>query len=83
MALLCFGVSAMGKDKFRDYDWSRTHYIKKPEERKTLDRRKSNCFIAIDQRSGIACRRRERQRRIERKIAYSKVTFYPEYYRIM
>jgi hypothetical protein len=62
--------------------WSRTHFIEKTEERKQLDRRKTNCLITDDRRSGIACRRRERQREIERRIAFSKITFHPEYFRI-
>lgn len=72
----------MEKNEHVDFNWSRTHYIEKPEGRKKLDRRKTNCFIAYDKRSGIACRRKERQREIERRIAFSKVTFHPEYFRI-
>ena len=73
----------MGKNKSANPVWSRTHYIKKPEEREVLERRRNNCFIANDKRSGIACRRKERQREAERRMALSKVTFYPEYYRFV
>ena len=60
--------------------WERTHYKDRPEQRLGEDRRKVNCFIAKDRRSGIDCRRRERVRQIERRIMLSKVTFYPDYY---
>ena len=66
----------MGKNKSANPVWSRTHYIKKPEEREVLERRDTHCFIANDRRSGIACRRKEKQREIERKIALSKIIFY-------
>ena len=55
--------------------WSRTHFIVKPEKRNEPDRRINNCFLAIDRRSGIACRRREMQREMERKIAAKKNHF--------
>ena len=73
----------MTKDKSAGLVWSRTHFMEQPEERKNLDRRKVNCFVADDKRNGIACRRKERQREIERKIAHSKVTFYPDYFRFI
>ena len=60
--------------------WERTHYLERPEKRLGEDRRKVNCFIEKDRRSGIDCRRRERLRQIERRIMLSKVTFYPDYY---
>ena len=62
--------------------WRRTHFIVKPEKRNEPDRRMNNCFLAIDRRSGIACRRREMQREMERKIAAKKTIFYPDYYKI-
>ena len=62
--------------------WARTHFQDGPEQRLGEDRRKVNCFISQDRRSGIFCRRRERVREIERRIALSKVTFYPDYYPI-
>jgi len=71
----------MKDDNSKNY-WGRTHFIEILENRKVIDRRKSNCFIYNDRRSGIACRRKERQRRIDRKVAFSKITFYPEYYRV-
>ena len=66
----------MGKDESADLTRSRTHFIEKPEEREVLERRDTHCFIANDRRSGIACRRKEKQREIERKIALSKIIFY-------
>jgi len=62
--------------------WSRTHYIDKPEKRNEPDRRKNNWYIANDKRNGIACRRKEMQREMEREIAAKKTKFYPYYYRI-
>jgi hypothetical protein len=50
-----------------------------PEKREGDDRRKNYCFIDNDRRSGIACRRQEKQRELERRIALKKVTFYPDY----
>jgi hypothetical protein len=61
----------------------RTHFIAGPEKREGDDRRKINCYISKDRRSGIACRRRERQREIEFRVAASKVRFYPEYARLI
>ena len=43
------------------------------------DRRKEHCFIANDRRSGIACRRKQKQSEMERRIALKKVTFLPDY----
>ena len=62
--------------------WSKTHFIDKPEKRNEPDRRKNNCYLSTDRRSGIACRRKEMQREMERKIAAMKTTFYPDYYKI-
>jgi len=61
----------------------RTQYIDPPEKRASNDRRKVGCFIEKDRRCGIACRRKERQREMERKIALRKVRFYPEYFRFV
>ena len=61
----------------------RTQYIDPPEKRVPDDRRKVSCFIENDRRSGIACRRMEQQREMERRIAFRKVRFYPEYFRIV
>lgn len=61
---------------------SRTQFIDTPENRDGDDRRKDHCYLANDRRSGLACRRREKQRELERKIAASRVIFYPSYYRI-
>ena len=41
------------------------------------------CFIEKDRRCGLACRRKERQREMERQIALRKVRFYPEYFRFV
>ena len=57
----------MGRDNSADLTWSRSHFIEKRERRKVSDRRKYNCFIVNDKRSGIACRRREKQRQFERR----------------
>jgi len=62
--------------------WSRTHFIDEPEKRNEPDRRKNHWYIASDKRSGIACRRKEMQREMERKIAVRKTIFYPSYYKI-
>ena len=62
--------------------WSRTHFMDKPDKRIEPDRRKQNCFLADDRRSGIACRRKEMRRKMERKIAAMKTIFYPNYYKI-
>lgn len=59
--------------------WSRTHFIDKPEKRFDYDRRKINCFIFKDKRSGTGCRRKARQIEIKKSIALSKVTFHPVY----
>jgi len=72
----------MTLDNSTDIAWSRTHFMDKPEQRLSDDRRRAYCFVGNDRRSGIACRRKEKQREIERRIAYAKVKFYPEYYRI-
>jgi hypothetical protein len=60
----------------------RTQYLEPPEKRESNDRRKVSCFIGKDRRCGIACRRMEQQREMERRIAIRKVRFYPEYFRI-
>ena len=60
----------------------KTHFIDKPEKRNEPDRRKNNWYIASDKRSGIACRRKEMQREMERKSAAMKTIFYPSYYKI-
>ena len=65
-----------------DLSWERTHFLDRPEKRVGEDRRKVHCFIAKDRRSGIDCRRRERMREMERRALLSKVTFYPDYYRV-
>ena len=70
------------RNKAMQVPWSRTHFIDKPEKRNEPDRRKNNLYIASDKRSGIACRRKEMQREMERKIAARKTTFYPNYYKI-
>ena len=57
----------MGRDNSAGLMSRRTHFIEKPEGREVSDRRKYNCFIANDKRSGIACRRREKQRELERR----------------
>jgi len=62
---------------------SRTHFISGPEKRGGDDRRKINCYIFHDRRSEVACRRRERQREIEFRVAARKVRFYPEYARLV
>jgi hypothetical protein len=72
----------MTTDNSDNYAWSRTHFLDKPEERNRDERRKLSTFIADDRRSGIACRRKERQREIDKKVAFSKVTFYPNYYKV-
>ncbi|MBC2710173.1 MAG: hypothetical protein HGJ94_03965 [Desulfosarcina sp.] len=69
----------MEKKLSANINWSQTHFIDKPERRKGSARRKINCFIANDKRGTIACRRKERQREIERKIMLSKITFHPLY----
>lgn len=60
--------------------WERTHYQDQPEQRLGKDRRRANCFIREDRRSGIGCRRKEKIREMERRLALSKITFYPDYY---
>ena len=60
--------------------WERTHYQDQPEQRLGRDRRRANCFIGEDRRSGIGCRRKEKIREMERRLALSKITFYPDYY---
>jgi len=62
---------------------SRTHFIAGPEMREGEDRRQVNCYILEDRRSGVACRRRERQREIEFRMAVRKVRFYPEHARLV
>jgi len=62
---------------------SRTHFIAGPDKREREDRRRINCYILNDRRSGLACRRRERQRNIEFRMAVRKVRFYPEYARLL
>ena len=61
----------------------RTQYIDPPEKRECNDRRRVSCFIMKDRRSGIACRRREQQREMERRIAMRKGRFFPAYYRFV
>ena len=73
----------MKREAAQGLAWSRTHIEDAPDNRMGADRRKGNCFIAKDRRSGIACRRKERQREMERRLALAKVTFYPEYFRIV
>ena len=60
----------------------RTHFIDKSEKRNEPDRRENNWYIANDKRNGIACRRKEMQREMEREIAAKKTKFYPSYYKI-
>jgi hypothetical protein len=72
----------MPSDHSEDIAWTRTHYMLTPEQRMGADRRKAFCFVANDRRSGIACRRKEKRRELERRMAYAKVKFYPDYYRI-
>jgi hypothetical protein len=62
--------------------WSRTHFIDRPEKRNGPDRRTKHCFLANDRRGGVACRRKEAQREMERKIALKKTVFYTGYGRI-
>ena len=71
---------AMEHNRNDDVRWERTHFMDRPEKRVGEDRRKTHCFIGKDRRSGIVCRRKERMRAVERRIALSKVTFYPDYY---
>jgi hypothetical protein len=70
----------MKHDLKTDLIWERTHFKDRPDQRLGEDRRKLNCLIGKDRRSGIGCRRRERLRQLERRILLSKVTFYPDYY---
>jgi len=60
--------------------WERTHFKDQPEKRFGEDRRKLSCFIGNDRRSGVGCRRKEKMREIARRMALSKVKFYPDYY---
>jgi hypothetical protein len=76
-------MTGMLDDKSVHLKWHRTHFMLEPEKRNSGDRRGVNCFIAQDRRSGIACRRKEKQREMERRIALSRVTFYPEYFKII
>ncbi len=73
----------MAENETSDQVRYRTHYMDPPEKRESNDRRKVSCFIERDRRSGIACRRMEQQREMERRIAFRKVRFYPEYFRIV
>ncbi len=73
----------MAENEPFDRERYRTQYIDPPEKRDSDDRRKVSCFIENDRRSGIACRRLEQQREMERRIAFRKVRFYPEYFRIV
>ena len=73
------GEKDMDSQEAVSVEWSRTHYMQTPEKREGDDRRKNYCFIANDRRSGIACRRKEKMREMERRIALKKVTFLPEY----
>lgn len=73
----------MNENETSDQVRYRTQYIDRPEKRESSDRRKVSCFIEKDRRGGIACRRMEQQREMERRIAFRKVRFYPEYYRIV
>jgi hypothetical protein len=75
-------MTGIGNDKPVHLKWQRTHFMLEAEKRNRDDRREANCFIAQDRRSGIACRRMEKQREMERRIALSRVTFYPEYFKI-
>ena len=68
----------MDSEQTKWVKWSRTHYMETPEQREGDDRRKIQCFIDNDRRSGIACRRKEKQLEMERRIALKKVTFYSD-----
>ena len=70
----------MAKNESGTINWERTHYQDQPEQRLGKDRRTANCFISEDRRSGIGCRRKEKIREMERRVALSKVTFYQDYY---
>jgi len=72
----------MANNESGTINWERTHYQDQPEQRLGKDRRTANCFIREDRRSGIGCRRKEKIREMERRVALSKVTFYPDYYPI-
>ena len=61
----------------------RTHYLDLPDKRMGDDRRKVNCFIEHDRRCGVACRRKQRQRIMEERMAARMVRFYPEYERLL
>jgi hypothetical protein len=61
----------------------RNQFMDPPDKRDYNDRRSVSCFIENDRRCGIACRRKEKQRKMERRIAIGKVRFYPEYYRFV
>jgi hypothetical protein len=75
-------MTGIGDDSSVHLKWQRTHFMLDSEKRNQDDRREANCFIAQDRRSGIACRRKEKQLEMERRIALSRVTFYPEYFKI-
>lgn len=60
----------------------KTHFAVKPENRRGRDRRKVNCFIQNDRRSGVACRRKAKQLEKDRQRAVSQTVFHPEYFRI-
>ena len=62
--------------------WRRTHYIDRPEKRFRPDRRTKYCYLAMDRRCGIACRRKLMQIEMERKIALRKTVFYTGYGKI-
>ena len=73
----------MAENETSDQVPYRTQYMDPPEKRESNDRRTVSCFIEKDRRSGIACRRKEQQREMERRIAMRKVRFYPEYFRFV
>ncbi len=72
----------MEKDDSGKQTWSRTHFIDKPNEKRGPDRRKHHCFVEHDRRSGIACRRREAQRKKEEKISNENKEVYNPYFKI-
>jgi hypothetical protein len=72
----------MAEEHDDEKKWDRTHFKVVPDKRLNIDRRKMNCFIENDRRSGVGCRRKVKQIKKDRQQALSKVTFHPEYFKI-
>ena len=72
----------MEKENSEELSKSRTHFIDTPNKRRGPDRRKYHCFIENDRRSGIACRRREAQRKKGNRIAGKDKEVYNPYFEI-